>query len=574
MLSALAIRDLAVVERIDLCFQQGLTVLTGETGAGKSLLLTALGLALGDRADAGSVRAGAGGAEVVAEFALDDAPQASDWLKAQALDADGACLIRRVLTPDGRSRAFINGSPVTLTALQELGPLLLEIHGQHAHINLTKPKEQQRLLDEAAHNRPILEALAEAVEAYRRLAHQLEARRAESEGREQRLSVLAAELSEMESLAITEFDYSALSEAHERQANATRILEIGQRELSRWVEGEDRPLLGQLTQSIRSLSELADWGEGFREVQGLLEEAEVALKEASQRLRRELERQDTDPALLEAIETRLAAIHRLSRKHQVRPERLNEHYEALKSEYTELGGGEETLDALEKALEARETLCRDLAQKLSDRRLACATQLAERVGRLARSLGMARLEVEWAVEPKPQTMPGANGWDVIEIRISPNPGMAPGPLARIASGGELSRIGLAIQVALTGIKTVPTLIFDEVDSGVGGGIAAVVGSQLRLLGATRQVFSVTHLPQVAAQGHQHLRVQKVQTKSLTQTEVITLEGDARVEEIARMLGGAVLTAAARAHALEMLDMAHAKADLAPAVETTLTGGSC
>ena len=574
MLSGLAIRDLVVVERIDLCFQQGLTVLTGETGAGKSLLLTALGLALGDRADPGSIRSGAERAEVVAEFVLDDAPEARDWLKAQALDADEGCLIRRVLTPDGRSRAFINGSPVTLSVLQEIGPLLLEIHGQHAHIGLAKAKEQRRLLDEAAGNRPLLETLAQAVESYRRLAQHCQARRAESESREHRLSVLTAELAEMETLGVDGLDYPALSEAHERQAHAARILELGQRELARWVEGEDRPLLGQLAQSIRSLSELAEWGEGFREVRALLEEAEVALKEASQRLWRELERQDTDPALLEAVEARLADIHRLSRKHQVRPEQLKDCFDTLKSEFAELGGGEETLEALEAAAEAQGMLCKDLAEQLSDRRRACAKQLQDQVCRLARSLGMARLEVEWAVEPEPQTVPGPTGWDRIEIRISPNPGMAPGPLARIASGGELSRIGLAIQVALTGLKTMPTLIFDEVDSGVGGGVAAVVGSQLRLLGATRQVFSVTHLPQVAAQGHQHLRVQKVQGEGVTQTEVIVLGEEARVEEIARMLGGAVLTPAARTHAREMLDLARAGAEPVLGVETTSTGGSC
>lgn len=552
MLRSVSIRDLAVVEHLELDFGLGLTVLTGETGAGKSMLLTALGLALGDRADPGCIRAGAARAEVIVVFALEDAPLARDWLMEQALDHEEDCLIRRVVSQDGRSKAYVNGSQVTLQSLQALGQTLLEIHGQHAHVRLLRAQEQRRLLDEAAANRDCLEQMAVLAESLRALQLQYERLDAGAVERIQRLRDLEHSIEEMEAAEVGQLQYEALIESHSRQANTARILEVGQRELALLFDGDERAVASLLAQSVRGLSELANWGAGYREASDLLAECQLNLKEACQILRRELDRVDADPAHLEAIEARLATIHRLARKHQVRPEALQGLLDAQKAELAALVAIEEDPAALLDALESLRRRCQGQAHELTERRQRAAKTLEARIEGLAKALGLTQIRFEWAVEPASEALPGALGWDRVEIRLSANPGMPLGSLSKVASGGELSRISLAIQVALTGIKSVPTLIFDEVDSGIGGRIGAVVGAQLRHLGETHQVFSVTHLPQVAVQGHHHLRVEKAIQEGVTRTQVRSLCAGERREEIARMLGGDLLTEAALAHAAEML----------------------
>ena len=554
MLHAISIRDLAVVDRLDLSLEPGFTVLTGETGAGKSILLTALGLALGDRADSGCIRPGAQRAEVSLTFLLQDAAAARAWLEEQALsECEEECILRRIVAADGRSRAFINGSPVTLQTLQEFSQLLLEIHGQHAHVQLMKPQEQRRLLDAAAGNDDILATVQSTFKQWREANSRLEGLESRGQERQGRLELLGFQLEELETSDIAGLDYAALVEEHDRQAHAEKIIEIAQRELNVLYEADTGSVVERLAQANRGLNELKGWVPDFEAHLVLLEEAWVQIKEASLGLRREVDRHEADPARLSLLEDRLSEVHRLARKHQVRPEGLAEHLEALRAERELLVGSGETSEQLRSEVMALEAEYRTLSQTLSDRRVKAAAGLERDVMALVHELGMPQARIAFQLLRDENPMPRPYGDDQIEIQVSANPGMPLRPLSKVASGGELSRISLALQVALTGGKSVSTLIFDEVDSGIGGGVAEVVGQKLRQLGASIQVLSVTHLPQVAAQGHQHLKVVKGMVGELTRTEVQTLDRDQRVSEIARMLGGVVMTPQTLAHAREMLD---------------------
>ncbi len=553
MLHEISIRDLAVVDRLELTLEPGFTVLTGETGAGKSILLTALGLALGDRADSGCIRPGAQRAEVSLTFHLRDAAPALAWLEDQDLSEGEECILRRVVSGDGRSRAFINGSPVTLQTLQEFSQRLLEIHGQHAHVQLMKPQEQRRLLDAAAGNDALLSSVQSTFKSWREASSRLENLESRGQERQGRLELLGFQLEELEASEIATLDYSALVEEHGRQAHAEKILEIAQRELAVLTEADSGSVAQRLNQAHRGLSELKGWVPDFEAHLALLEEALVQIKEASLGLRREVDRHEADPARLSLLEDRLADVHRLARKHQVRPEGLADHFEALRAERDGLLGSGETSEQLRGEVAGLEADYRELSGALSERRLKAAAALEDEVMTLVRELGMPQARIAFQVDREGHADPRPFGDDQVEIQVSANPGMPLRPLAKVASGGELSRISLALQVALTGGKSVPTLIFDEVDSGIGGGVAEVVGQKLRQLGTSIQVLSVTHLPQVAAQGHHHLQVVKGSVGDLTRTEVRMLGSAERVDEVARMLGGVVMTPQTLAHAREMLD---------------------
>jgi DNA repair protein RecN (Recombination protein N) len=475
-------------------------------------------------------------------------------LEEQALSAgEEECILRRVVASDGRSRAFINGSPVTLQTLQEFSQRLLEIHGQHAHVQLMKPQEQRKLLDAAARNDELLASLQSTFKRWREVSMRLESLESEGLERKGRLELLGFQIEELELSDIASLDYAALVEEHSRQAHAEKILEVAQRELNLLYEADSGSVVQQLAQANRGLSELKGWVPDFEAHLGLLEEALVQIKEASIGLRREVDRHEADPARLGLLEDRLADVHRLARKHQVRPEALAEHLEVLRADRDLLVGSGETSEQLREEVSALEVEYRKFSQVLSERRIKAAEALELEVMALVRELGMPQARIAFQVEREAIPLPRLHGDDHVEIQVSANPGMPLRPLSKVASGGELSRISLALQVALTGGKSVSTLIFDEVDSGIGGGVAEVVGQKLRQLGASIQVLSVTHLPQVAAQGHQHLKVLKGTVGELTRTEVHVLDSGQRVDEIARMLGGVVITPQTLAHAQEMLD---------------------
>jgi DNA repair protein RecN (Recombination protein N) len=554
MLRNLTVNGLAVVSELDLELSEGLTVLTGETGAGKSILLDAIGLVLGDRADSDAVRAGSDRSEVVADFDIADRPEATSFLLEQALDADGECLIRRVVqAPEGqsgRSRAFVNGRAVPLTTLRELGELLVDIHGQHEHQSLVRRPEQLAILDHHAGNEG---GIAEITAVFDRLAEareRLSAQRTAQADRDSRLDYLRFQLVELDALALTEDEVPELLARHQRLSNAGELVERVGGVLAA-IESDDglRDRLGGL---LQQLNQATRSDPALESPSGLLQAAEVQIDETIATLRHYLDGLDLDPTALAEVDRRMAAVHELSRKHRVAAEALPEHHSVLRAELEALEQGEVTLAELESELKTLELRYDAAANTLHESRVTAAKALSSSITELMQELGMPGGRFVVRVEALPDDARRRRGRDEVSFDVAANPGNPPKPLTKVASGGELSRISLAIQVAAAADTQIPTLIYDEVDSGVGGAVAEIVGRRLSELGATRQVLVVTHLPQVAARGQQHLAVRKRQLDGNTSTSVEFLNEDARVAEIARMLGGVEVTEATVAHAEEML----------------------
>ncbi len=553
MLCNLNIKDLAVVESLSLELAPGLTVLTGETGAGKSILLTALGLALGGRADSGLIRPGAGRAEIDLEFSLADAPDARQWLdENELLDEEEACLIRRVVSLDGRSRAFINNRPATLQSLQELASKLVEIHGQHAHLRLLESSEQRRLLDESSGNKALLETLAVVFRGWRTTRDELDAKTKAAKDGAARVELLRYQIEEMEQHGVEALDYDALSEEQTLQANMEKILASGQTQLDLLYDDEQHSVSAQLAQAIHALTDIGHVAPDFNPIKELLNEAQIQVKEAGGELRHQLEKMEADPKRMAWLDEKLGDLHRLARKHHVSPRDLRQHLDNLRTELNSMELGAEKISQLLSAMETFEREYREIALRLSQSRVEGGRKLEARISAMIRELGMPQGQFLIETIPEPGNAPAPFGNDRIEFQVSANPGLPPRPLGKVASGGELSRISLAIQVAATDAKTTPTLVFDEVDSGIGGGVAEIVGQKLRLLGNDRQVFCVTHLHQVAALGHHHLLVEKTSDQANTRTQVRKLLSGQRKHEIARMLGGVRITEQTLAHAEEML----------------------
>lgn len=552
MLLNLNIIDLAVVKSLDLDLEKGMSVLTGETGAGKSILLTALGLALGDRADSGYVRPECKRAEVNLEFDLADAPDAQQWLKENELDDEQHCLIRRIVNQDGRSKAYINNRPVTLQFLQELSEKLVEIHGQHAHLTLLNSDEQRRLLDAYAKNQSLLEQVNTCYKqwllAHKELASLIKASVDQSEREE----LLRYQIEELQQLDLANFSYSALSEEHSKLANLGQILATGQAQVELLYEGDPQSVNQMLSHSVSELTHIAQFAPELTEICTLLSEAQIQTEEAAIQLRRFLESQEADPQRMDSLENQIGVIQNLSRKHHVTPDDLPELVDKLEAELDGLTHSGERIDTLTADTAQLLGQYHQLAAQLSGQRRQTGQKLQKQISDMIKELGMPQGEFLVDITELDTDVPKLNGKDKIEFLISANPGLPPKPLAKVASGGELSRISLAIQVTTSNDKTTPTLIFDEVDSGIGGGVAEIVGQKLRSLSLNRQVMCVTHLPQVAAQAHHHLYVEKNNKTDITSSSVRLLHDDERIEEVARMLGGVTITANTLAHAKEML----------------------
>jgi len=562
MLCNLNIKDLAVVESLSLELALGLTVLTGETGAGKSILLTALGLALGERADSGLIRPGASRAEINLEFSVADARAARLWLEENELsDDEEVCLIRRVVSQDGRSRAFINNRPATLQSLQELASMLVEIHGQHAHLRLLDGDEQRRLLDESAGNKTLLEKLAGIFRHWRSVRDELDANSKTIERGTAREELLRYQIEEMEQHGVEALDYDLLSEEQTLQANMEKILAAGQTQLEQLYDDEKCSVNALLVQAIHAMADIGHIAPDFSEIETLLTEAQIQVKEAVGELRRRMEKMEADPKRLAWVDEKLGELHRLARKHHVAPRDLRQHVENLRTELGSIELGTEKNAQLRQEMEKLEREYRELAVQLSKSRLEGGRKLEAQISSVIRELGMPQGQFIIETTPAQTNLPTLFGNDKIEFLVSANPGLPPRPLGKVASGGELSRISLAIQVAATDAKTTPTLVFDEVDSGIGGGVAEIVGQKLRLLGKDRQIFCVTHLHQVAALGHQHLLVEKTIDKASTKTQVRKLSPNQRKHEIARMLGGVRITEQTLAHAEEMLAASGSSLDI-------------
>jgi len=554
MLQNLNISDLAVVKNLDLNLEQGLSVLTGETGAGKSILLTALGLALGDRADSSYIRPDCKRAEVNLEFDLSDADDASQWLLKNELDDGKHCLIRRVITPDGRSKAFINGSPVNLQTLQTLSEKLVEIHGQHAHLTLLKSEEQRRFLDESADNKKQLTELNAIFHQWKQDGEELQVLIQAATDQSEREELLRYQINELEQLDLENYNYAVLSEEHNTQANLGLILSNGQTQLNQLYENEQQSVNQMLGQAVSALSEISEFAPEINEINSQLTEAQIQIEEASQELRRYLDSQDLDPQRLELLEEQISTIHNLSRKHQTTPEEIPELSLALKKELDNLTHSSERIEELKKSVAQSETQYYELAQEISKQRKNTASATQKQISTVINELGMPQGEFVIEVTKLEDSPPRLNGLDKIEFLVSANPGLPPRPLAKVASGGELSRISLAIQVSSSHEKMAPTMIFDEVDSGIGGGIAEIVGQKMRDLSKNRQVICVTHLPQVASQSHHHLFVAKKNNTDMTESTVTPLDKQERIAEVARMLGGVKMTEHTLNHAEEMLNL--------------------
>lgn len=545
MLTDLSIRDYAIVQRLDIELHNGMTCVTGETGAGKSIMLDALGLCIGDRADARAVRAGADRAEISALFSVEHLPLAQAWLERAALLEGHECLIRRTVTSDGRSRAFINGSPATLAQCTELGELLVDIHSQHAHQSLLRRAVQRELLDEFSEITNEASAVASEAEAIRGLKQELATLTSSSKELEERRDLLNYQIEELLELNFTEGELESLESEQKLLSNANWIMDT-----VHGVSEQCAQLGDQLRSSVAALSD-DRLGSGIDESRDMVASSQIQLEEAASELRRYLDRIELDPQKLQEVEKRLDAAYTLARKHRIQPEALADHLNTLSDELEGLEQGNQRLDELEKEINKRQTEWIEAANALSKKRAAGGKALASRAMDLLAQLAMERCTLEIGFLPLDADKLDPRGLEEVEIWIATNPGSQPGPLNKVASGGELSRISLALQVAVADMATAPTMIFDEVDVGVGGAVADVVGKLLRTLSANVQVLCVTHLPQVAAKGHKHIQVSKAGDEVVT-TSLNYLSAEERVEELSRMLGGAVVTEATRENARELL----------------------
>ena len=554
MLAHFNVRDFAIVERLDLALHAGMTVLTGETGAGKSILIDALGLTLGERASTKVVRDGADQAEVVATFELAPDCEAARYLAEHDLEsADDECILRRTIGSDGRSRAYVNGRPVPLQTLRELGDFLVDIHGQHEHQSLLKPAAQRRLLDEYAGHGDALEQLASLHDRWQATRTAIRDLAGEPNEREQRLDYLRYQVNELDSLDIQSEELETLDKDHRRLSHASELLAICARSVED-IDGDgEMSLTARLASLMGGMEEMAVIDGGVENIRALLDSAGIQLAEAVAELRRYQDGVDSDPARLEALEQRLTAIHDSARKHRVDARELPALHHRLRDEIAELEGSSARLTELQTELEEILRAYTNAARALHDGRVSAAEKLSAAIASNIRALGMPQGRLQMAVEANFDAPPSRTGADTVTFQVAINPGQPLQPLAKVASGGELSRISLAIQVIATQASGVPTLIFDEVDAGIGGRVAEIVGRELRRLADKRQVLCVTHLPQVASLAQQHVQVQKHSRRRETHTDLRSLDGEGRVEEIARMLGGVTVTDQALAHAREMLE---------------------
>ena len=552
MLSQVFIKDLAIVSALDLELTPGLTALTGETGAGKSILIDALGLALGDKADPGMIRSGCERAEIVATFDLAACPQALAWLAEQGLDDGPECLVRRVLVDGGRSRAFVNARPVTTAQLQQLSELLVDIHGQHAHQSLLRPATQRDLLDGYGGHTDLAKEVADLSRTYREQDRLLRRLETDAADRAARLDLRRYQVAELEALGMTADQILVLDQEQRRLGSLGRLQEVGARLLMQLDEAE--PCVSDTLRHAGSdLADVAGIDPRLIPLLELVEGAAIQVQEAAAGLRQYLADLDVDPGLIEQVEARLGQVHDLSRKYRCAQEALPDALEARRSELATLEQADLSAEALSAARDAARAAYFARAEALSAARAEAAGRLGQTITGFMHQLGMGGGQFAVALAPLGTDEAGPGGVDRIEFQVSANPGQPLAPLARVASGGELSRIGLAIQVATAECGTVPTLVFDEVDVGIGGGVAEIVGRLLRRLGGDRQVLCVTHLPQVAAQAHHHLKVSKHARDGQTYTQIQSLHRTDRTEEIARMLGGTEITQKTRAHADEMLE---------------------
>lgn len=557
MLTALTIRNYTLVEHLEIDFSSGMTAITGETGAGKSLMVDALGLALGDRADSDRIRQGVDKAEIAALFDIARLPAAQRWLTDNDFDTADEALLRRQFSREGRSRGNINGQPATMQQLQALGDLLIDIHGQHAHQSLLRREHHRLLLDEFAGAAAQAEAMANSYREWADAAQKLTRLESQGESIAARVELLTFQLEEFQRLDLQPGEVESLEKELQVLSHAEDILRDSQQLLNLCREDEQFSLSAALSQALQLLHALPQKPPLLQEAEELLENARIQVEEATHSLDRHLDSFELDPARLEVVNQRLSATFDLARKHRCPPGQLLEVWQSLSAELADISGDDQDVDALRGRIAKLEQECLALGEKLTAKRRKAASRLEKRVNAQLAELAMSNARLSVALTPATKGFT-RHGREDVELLITTVPGSPPRPLARVASGGELSRISLAIEVVTAEHSTIPTLVFDEVDVGIGGATAEIIGRLLRRLGERGQVVCVTHLPQVAAQAHQHYRANKSNraAKQGDARQLVSnldyLDSDERIEEIARMLGGVKITDQTLAHAREML----------------------
>ncbi|NOZ54481.1 MAG: DNA repair protein RecN [Gammaproteobacteria bacterium] len=551
MINHIQIRNFAIVDQLELLLSSGMTVLTGETGAGKSILFDALNLALGGRAESGIIRHGTNRAEITVNFDLSRSPSVKQWMIDNALDDNNDCLIRRIATTDGRSKGFINGQAVPMQSLRELGEQLVDIQGQHAHQSLLKQDMQRQALDDfAGHQRLHLET-KQHYQRLKILREQQTLLKQSKNERASRIELLSYQTQELEDLCLKENEFAALEEEHSRLAHLTQIEEGCKHALFTLTDAEEQSVTQQLNSVMQQLDVLQQFDINLQAISQMLNESLIQTQEASNELRHYLGDLDMNPKRMNEVDERLGLIHDLSRKHRINPKELTTLYNELTKELASLLQANDQSDSLDAKITEAEKNYFACAKKLSISRQSAAKRLQQKVTANLQQLGMKTGQFNVTLHLQEDI--SINGLERVEFLVTMNPGQPLKPLNKVASGGELSRISLAIQVIIAATGRIPTLLFDEVDVGIGGGTAEIVGRMLRDLSRERQVICVTHQPQVAALGHQHLQVNKLASKNTTKAHVNILNESQRADEIARMLGGIEITEQTLSHAKEMIN---------------------
>ncbi|MCW8091421.1 DNA repair protein RecN [Alteromonas sp. ASW11-130] len=555
MLVHLSVKNFAIVKQLSVSFEQGMTAITGETGAGKSIAIDALSLCLGARADANAVRNGAEKAEIVAHFSLADNQAAVKWLDELELrteDEADVCFIRRVISREGRSKAFINGSPVSLQQLKQLGQYFISIHGQNAHLQLLKEEHQRQLVDSFAKHDNLLLAVKQAYRDWQTIQSEHIRLQDEAQTRTDRQQLLAYQAAELDEFGLAEDEFAELEVEHKRVSNSQALLEEAQHSVFTLYENDDANALSMIQGALDKLEQLQESDANLAPVVSMLNEASIQVEEAAKELRRYCDKFDLDPELIQEVEARFAKTMELSRKHMVPPEELYRHHQTILSELNVLQADETKLEGLQQQVDDARTHYLAQAKQLTESRQEAAQKLSTSVEKQIKQMNMPHAQVSIDVTTREDIRPGINGVDEVVFKVSTNPGQSLEKLEKVVSGGELSRIGLAVQVIAQDSHVTPTMIFDEVDTGISGPTASIVGNLLRQLGTKSQVMCVTHLPQVAAQAHNQLFVTKVSTEEQTETRILPLTKQDRIDELARLLAGDKVTDTALANARELL----------------------
>ncbi len=554
MLTHITINNFTLVEHLDMDIQHGMTAITGETGTGKSILLDALGMTLGERADGERVRYGCERADITATFSLDDLPQARQWLIDHDLSHADECLLRRVITREGRSRSFINAQPVTLQQIRALGELLIDIHSQHAHQSLLQKSTHHRLLDEFAGHQALTKDVALSFQQWQTIYRDFTTLRDNVDEIRARRELLSYQVEELNQLNLQQGELESMEAEQKQLANADGIIQHSM-QLAAYCNDEEHGIEPQINRALRLLDDMQEKGKSLTNAEQLLSQALILAQEASTEVRHQIDSTDVNPERLHDISERLSACYDIARKNHIKPEELLVKHQEISQELESLGQGDEQLEQLKARAHEAETAFYTQAQQLSQQRCAAAHELTSTVNQQLALLAMGSAEFTITVETQEKT-PGIYGLDSIEFLISTNPGHPPKALSKVASGGELSRISLAIQVATAQTSHVATLVFDEVDVGIGGATADTVGKLLAQLGKKSQVLCVTHLAQVASKAHQHWQVKKHTENNQTESTIEALSTTDKIEEIARMISGNELSQQSMAHAQLMLHQTH------------------